>query len=126
MEPIISPWFFYAISVIPSVATALYITLGIGITCLFVALLVSFVDLHDGYCPSDWAAPLQKTSIKYLLIFIPLLLLSLLIPPKEAMIQMAVASQATPDNIESIIGIGTALKGEVKSDVLDVINTIKE
>jgi hypothetical protein len=68
MEPIISPWFFYLIGVVPSLV-AVFNAVGIPVL---------------------------------------------------------VVSRATPDNIESIIGIGTALKDEVKSDVLDVINTIKE
>ena len=117
MEPIISPLFFYVLGVIEGVQSLFGVTGG-------VFLLISLVTM----IPMAIEYDLRKTMKWHILgsvVGILFVTVAILIPTKETVIQMAVAKQVTPDNINTITNIGKAVKDEAKSDILDVIKTLK-
>lgn len=104
-EPIIDPWFFYWISLLEP----LQIILGVATMLSGVVLVLSF--FHDvveygkkelaGECDikKRFGGP-TKIAFISLLVFLPLALLT---PSKQTMIEMKVAEQATPENIEAVL-----------------------
>lgn len=101
MEPIISPWVVYAISLATDLKVAfILITLVAGLVMVF-----SIVD-----------AEFKRVKIAGVLCIITVLI-SILIPTKETIVTMLVASYTTPDNL--------SLANEVfKSNLHDYINII--
>lgn len=121
MEPIISPWFFYLIDVLPDIG-GLLVLIAILLLFLFFVLCVINTDEGDNF-PVQYA---KKKLPSFIVAWVAIPVIISLIPSKETMIQMAVASQVTPDNIETVMEIGKSLKDEVKGDVIDVIEKLKE
>lgn len=122
MEPIISPWFFYFADLVGKLAGASgAIAIVIGIIGGFV-LVVSNVPPRD-----EWAEEYRKA---FLVIIVPIASLFLLgcflLPSKQTMYRMMIASKATPENIEKIVTIADRIKGGVKSDVVEIIKEIKK
>ena len=101
MEPIISPWIVYTISLATDLKVAFrLITFVAGLVMVFSIADEEFkrVKIAGGFC-------------------IITALISLLIPTKETLITMLVASYTTPDNL--------SLANEVfKSNLQDYINII--
>ena len=101
MEPIISPWIVYAISLATDLKVAFRLI-------TFVAGLVMVFSIAD--------EEFKRVKIAGVLCIITALI-SLLIPTKETLITMLVASYTTPDNL--------SLANEVfKSNLQDYINII--
>lgn len=103
MEPIISPWVVYAISLATDLKVAFIII-------TFVAGLVLVFSIAD--------EEFKRVKIAGILCIITAFI-SILIPTKETLITMLVASYTTPDNL--------SLANEVfKSNLQDYINIITE
>ena len=115
MEPIINPWFFYLIDALPRVATAMFTVIGVIVTTVTIMAIVHYSLLEDYHSGREEYKSHKKSGNKCIVsaaLFAFLFIIPVLIPSKEAMIQMAVASQLTTGNIEIIIDVGKALKDE--------------
>ena len=129
MEPIVSPWFIYLLSV----ADGLIVFFSIG---LFIGL-ASLVGFHIWYnCEFDysWVKDEKKAVGKRILrmvrrICIPFSIISLLIvlflPGRNTIIGMYVADHITPNNVKKALVVGKDFKEEVKKDILDLIEAIQ-
>lgn len=125
MDPIISPWLIYLISVINSIRIFAFI-LGLVFS---IPLLIYFVSDFFNYINEDILFPYQldeyeelkkrnsKQIKKYFILCLTFILIGLLIPSKETLITMLIANVITPDNIN----ISNEL---IKHNIQDYVNII--
>lgn len=125
MDPIVSPWLIYLISVINSIRIFAFI-LGLSFS---IPLLIYFVSDFFNYINEDILFPYQldqyeelkkrnsKQIKKYFILCLTFILVGLLIPSKETLITMLIANVITPDNINMSNEL-------IKHNVQDYVNII--
>lgn len=125
MDPIVSPWLIYLISVINSIRIFAFI-LGLVFS---IPLLIYFVSDFFNYINENILFPYQldeyeelkkrnsKQIKKYFILCLTFILVGLLIPSKETLITMLIANVITPDNINMSNEI-------IKHNVQDYVNII--
>lgn len=125
MDPIVSPWLIYLISVINSIRIFAFI-LGLVFS---IPLLIYFVSDFFNYINEDILFPYQldeyeelkkrnsKQIKKYFILCLTFILVGLLIPSKETLITMLIANVITPDNINMSNEL-------IKHNVQDYVNII--
>lgn len=125
MDPIISPWLIYLISVINSIRIFAFI-LGLVFS---IPLLIYFVSDFFNHINEDILFPYQldeyeklkkrnsKQIKKYFILCLTFILVGLLIPSKETLITMLIANVITPDNINMSNEL-------IKYNVQDYVNII--
>ena len=125
MDPIVSPWLIYLISVINSIRIFAFI---IGLV-FSIPLLIYFVSdffncINENIIFSyqlDEYEELKKRNSKqikkYFILCLTFILVGLLIPSKETLITMLIANTITPDNINMSNEI-------VKHNIQDYVNII--
>lgn len=125
MDPIVSPWLIYLISVINSVRIFAFI-LGLVFS---IPLLIYFVSDFFNYINENILFPYQldeyeefkkrnsKQIKKYFILCLTFILVGLLIPSKETLITMLIANVITPDNINMSNEL-------IKHNVQDYVNII--
>ena len=101
MEPVISPWILYWVSVLCNINYALSIIIGLSTMSIILVGAVHFVD-YINYKNGDEEAIIPNW-FKYLkiclIVFCISGLLCTFIPDKQTMISMIAVSYITPDNI---------------------------
>ena len=125
MDPIVSPWLIYLISVINSIRIFAFI-LGLVFS---IPLLIYFVSDLFNYINENILFPYQldeyeelkkrnsKQIKKYFILCFTFILVGLLIPSKETLITMLIANVITPDNINMSNEL-------IKHNVQDYVNII--
>lgn len=125
MDPIVSPWLIYLISVINSIRIFAFI-LGLVFS---IPLLIYFVSDFFNYINENTLFPYQldeyeelkkrnsKQIKKYFILCLTFILIGLLIPSKETLITMLIANVITPDNINMSNEL-------IKHNVQDYVNII--
>lgn len=125
MDPVISPWLIYLISVINSIRIFAFI-LGLVFS---IPLLIYFVSDFFNYINENILFPYQldkyeelkkrnsKQIKKYFILCLTFILVGLLIPSKETLITMLIANVITPDNINMSNEL-------IKHNVQDYVNII--
>lgn len=110
-EPIINPWFFYAIDTLASVDSLSFI-----LSFIFMCMTVIGLAAYTIESELSFNESCKKLSI---LIFttIFLLFICLAVPSKDTMYKMAIASVVTPENIQTI-GEGAEV---VATKAMDII-----
>ena len=91
MEPIISPWLIYALSLVDPLIMTLAVIAMLAITVLIIVYTdVDFIDQRSSVVvKATWA------------VFIISTLLAIFIPSKNTLIAMYIANHVTPDNISN-------------------------
>lgn len=125
MDPIVSPWLIYLISVINSIRIFAFI-LGLVFS---IPLLIYFVfdnfnsinvDILTPYQLDQYAEIKEKNAKqikKYFILCLTFILVGLLIPSKETLITMLIANVITSDNINMSNEL-------IKHNVQDYVNII--
>ena len=114
MDPIISPWLIYMISIIPGLQTGLLIiSIILCILCTY-AIVFSFLEYEP-----DW----RKNIKKYFIFSIIGIFLSALIPSKETIIVMYLSNKIT-ENV--VTELKTDIKDVTKSFYDDIFKTLNE
>lgn len=125
MDPVISPWLIYLISVINSIRIFAFI-LGLVFS---IPLLIYFVSDFFNYINENILFPYQldeyekfkkrnsKQIKKYFILCLTFILVGLLIPSKETLITMLIVNVITPDNINMSNEL-------IKHNVQDYVNII--
>ena len=119
MEPIINPWYFYLMSMSNNVslcATLGAITFGIVVLVMFIFKMISCADGEE--------ESFEKVRHVYRwakICFFILLIIGILFPSEKTIIQMMVAQQVTPNNVNKAISAGKSVKDEITKDVIDLI-----
>ena len=95
MEPIISPWAFYAISLCGKVSVA-------GQFMMFASMCMLFISLAFYLGDEEASEDVKKATKIAFVLFIVGGIIFLLVPNKETAITMLTTSIVTPDNITAI------------------------
>lgn len=100
MEPYISPWLVYLISVLDSVkfavSGALFVSI-VGVIACLIGWWISNSDFPDGLTVETC----KKWSKKFLMLTIIFAVIEILIPDKQTAIYMIIADNVTPDLVDS-------------------------
>jgi hypothetical protein len=125
MEPIISPWFIYFLSIADGLLLVFFVGAAIfGVVAVVTTILA--VNWRIEYDEEDEDYLKAKATLKWSLKFlIPLVVLSILMPSKNTIIGIYVAKNITHDSAEKILDAGKSIKEELKSDVMDLINALQ-
>lgn len=95
MEPIVSPWVFYAISLCGKVS-------AVGQFIMFASVVVFIISLAFYFGDEKLSADLKKATKIAFVLFIVGGIIFLLVPNKETAITMLTASIITPDNVTAV------------------------
>jgi hypothetical protein len=123
MEPLVSPWVFYWISVVDHVQTAVTCAMIVGSLVGFLAVLLHFIGCEWSERGKVFLHRLAKESLCVALFSA---LVYPFVPNRTTCLEMLVASKVTPDNLDVLKGASDEVRQAVKQDVLDLIETIKE
>lgn len=115
MDPIISPWIFYAISVVSGLQSVFVA----GATVLIVMLSWHFFKYTDEFEGDRVRISAGKTMKKFAIALAILGAVSIFIPSEQTMYKMLIANYVTPNNIEYI-------HETVKGDMNDALNAIAD
>ena len=99
MEPIISPWLIYALSLVDP----LIITLAVVTMLAITALITVYID--NGFYYKRSSKGVKATWV----VFIVSTLLAIFIPSKNTLIAMYIANQVTPANLSNAQEIITTI-----------------
>lgn len=124
-EPIISPWFFYLISVVDGLLC--FLCLG----CIIFFIVAAFWGMASTDCyDRDEKNELIKTSKRSFLVGIILAVLLVLTPNSQTITKMAIAQQLTPNNIKATGELTTeVIKNSVdfiNDKVIEIIREVKK
>lgn len=104
MEPIISPWLVYALSLVNPLILILSVVAILAVTVLVIV-----------YTDYDFCDERRSNEVKVIwAVFIISTLLAIFIPSKNTLIAMYVANHVTPDNLSNAQEIITTLINQVK------------
>ena len=137
MEPIVSPWIFYALQILDTVnQLSVAMSVLFGSSFFVVTIVVSFFYLDPSlmYAQKESENEITKKQRGFLVNFLKKLswcfatavIVFTFIPTKETAIQMLVAKNTTTNNIESVVNSGKNIKDEIKKDIIDIVLKIKE
>lgn len=125
MDPIVSPWLIYFISIINSIrifAFLLGLIFGLPLLICFISDYFNSININiltpyqlDEY--EEIKAKNSKEIKKYFILTITFILIGLLIPSKETLITMLIANTITPDNINMSNEL-------IKHNIQDYVNII--
>lgn len=115
MEPIISPWVIYFISVLSNLCIVFRTIMVVSILLLLVLFIMYLLDLAGGVDEDKYLLKLIRystiaTSVSVFLVAV--------LPDKNVLISMLVLQYVTPDNIQ-------AVQGDIVKFVGDVISATK-
>ena len=118
MEPIISPWLVYFISILTSIKAIFDTITIISLAIAFFIILYNFIEEDSMDRLYDSKTKKLDSSFKKLIAFIIFSsILAAFIPTKETIIAMYIASVITPDNLNLA---NEVFKSNLK-DYLDII-----
>lgn len=118
MEPIISPWLVYFISISTSIKAVFATITIISLAIAFFIILYNFIEEDSMNRLYDSKTKKLDSSFKKLIAFIIFsLILAAFIPTKETIIAMYIANMITPDNLNLA---NEVFKSNLK-DYLDII-----
>ena len=116
MHYIINPWIFYLLEVIDTLDTCCRIILAVFTVVFFVYAFVWFLEF--GCWDEGTISPMQILK-KFKVLLIIVILANVLIPSKDTIYKMMIASQVTTENIDTA--------KETIQDVADyIIDAVKE
>ena len=118
MTPIISPWFFYLLSI----STGIKMLLG-GITVVFIGASVFKLIDADSYMPeSEGLKSTLKRAKEFFIIAIVFAILTILVPNDKTCVQMLIADNITYERLEVV---GETVE-DIYRDILDFANKVAE
>lgn len=103
MEPIISPWFFYFLNCVNNIwgiSLVLAITSGVLALIIFIAVMCEYDEYGSENFSEYWKRYDKKFINKAILICVFGTIITVFVPSKETMIEMAVAKNVTEKNVE--------------------------
>lgn len=108
MEPIISPWIIYGVSVLTKLGIAIHVLLFLSIAALLLT-----IPAIDAKGIEEW----QKRFIISIFIFG---FLDILMPDKDTLLTMLALQYVTPDNVQAVQSNIVDFVGQIAQAVKDV------
>lgn len=126
MEPVVSPWFIYWLGMIDSIGGVFRVSLFLGILSTVIyhighTMTIGYESDHKLWV-EGWG---KKRYLGYVLLAIGLPC-AIFMPTKDTVLKMYVASYVTPDNLNIVKGASYNLKEQIKSDVIEILEAVKE
>ena len=121
MKPIISPWLIYALNVLGNAQEILIAVFFIGLFGILGFFLGGFI--LEAWKSVDSACHAVKP---YVIAFCIYTVVLCFIPTKEQVYQMIVASQITPNNIQTVTQVAGDTAEDVADYVIDIITRVSE
>jgi len=125
MEPIISPWFVYALQVVDTlrdVFQVFYIFLFFPAVGALVGSFIMLIDADD--YEKKLSKELRKFGIKFFIASIIFIFLYMFTPSRNTLIGMYVAQNVTSEAVSETLQSGRAIKDEIKRDILDILQQL--
>jgi len=120
-DPIVSPLFIYLLQVVPLVRYFILVPSTIAGVIALISWLYNWLeDYYDGSSSFN-----GNKVVKAFIISMAFVLLSIIIPTRNTMIQIYITKQITPNMLHKVRNATIDVKDELKKDILDIINTIK-
>lgn len=113
MEPIVSPWLVYGISVLAKFQIAIHFCLCLSI----VGLCIMVPAFLDGDNVSDDVKRVRTRALKAVAIFGAI---EILLPDKDVLMTMLALQYITPDNVQAVQGNIIDFVGQIAQAVKDV------
>ncbi|MBR1696445.1 MAG: hypothetical protein IJ709_13860 [Selenomonas sp.] len=110
MEPIISPWLVYGISVLAKFQMAIHFCLSLSI----VGLCIMAPAFLNGDDVSDDGRRMRTKALKAVLIFGAI---EILLPDKDTLMTMLALQYVTPDNVQAVQGNIVDFVGQIAEAV---------
>ncbi len=121
MEPIVSPWFIYVLSLLNAlIGVTSCITVLSGVLIFF--LVAGYFAFYDD---DEFLTMYRKVIKKAIVVFAVASVVAFFTPTKNTAIQMYVAKTITYSKISNVKNAGESLKDEIKKDIIDIIRAIK-
>ena len=118
MTPIISPWFFYLLSI----STGIKMLFGV-ITLIFIGATVFKLIESDDYVPGSEVLKLTLKRVKgFFIAAIVFAILTILVPDDKTCVQMLIADNITYERLEVV---GKTVE-DIYGDILDFANNLVE
>ena len=118
MTPIISPWFFYLLSI----STGIKILFGV-ITLIFIGATVFKLIESDDYVPGSEVLKLTLKRVKgFFIAAVVFAILTILVPDDKTCVQMLIADNITYERLEVV---GKTVE-DIYGDILDFANNLVE
>jgi hypothetical protein len=118
MTPIISPWFFYLLSV----STGIKMLFGV-ITLIFIGATVFKLIESDDYVPGSEVLKLTLKRVKgFFIAAVVFAILTILVPDDKTCVQMLIADNITYERLEVV---GKTVE-DIYGDILDFANKMVE
>ena len=108
MEPIISPWIIYGVSVLTKLGVAIHVLLFLFLTALLLTL------------PAMDAEGIEKWRKRFAIGVLVFGFLDILMPDKDTMLTMLALQYVTPDNIQAVQSNIVDFVGQITQAVKDV------
>jgi len=126
MEPIISPWLVYLISVVDNFRTVCTYSFVFSLMALVIYLigLLFTINYEDDF--KYWISWWKPVKYKVFILSCICSLFILFIPTRNVLIAMVVADKATNDSVNSLIQSGKDIKNTIKQDIIDLLMVGKE
>lgn len=125
MEPIISPWFVYALQVVDTlrdVFQIFYIFLFFPAVGALVGSFIVLIDADD--YEKKLSKELRKFGVKFFIASIIFIFLYMFTPSRNTLIGMYVAQNVTSEAVSETLQSGRAIKDEIKRDILDILQQL--
>jgi len=115
-NPIINPFYIYLLSISDKFITLFTVITAISLGLVLIYLMFKVLMDED-------TIGIKWRIVKILSIIGGIaLLFTLIIPPKDTMIQMYIASKITPQLVKDAVITGKSFKDEIKKDIIDLLN----
>ena len=114
-SPIINPFYIYLLSISDKFMTLFTVITAISLGLVLIYLMFKVLD-EDTTGIKWWIVKILSIIGGIALLF------TLIIPPRDTMIQMYVASKVTPQLIKDAVITGKNFKDEIKKDIIDLLN----
>ena len=115
-NPIINPFYIYLLSISDKFMTLFTVITAISLGLVLIYLMFKVLMDED-------TIGIKWRIVKILSIIGGIaLLFTLIIPPKDTMIQMYIASKITPQLVKDAVITGKSFKDEIKKDIIDLLN----
>lgn len=129
MEPIISPFFIYLLSIIDTIKGISGVIGGLCFIALTVSIIAMWVLKHADehtFCDEDaWKLTWKTVKHYTLLPAILCLTLTIFAPSRNILIAMYVSNYITTDNVTKAIEASGNFKDVIKKDIIEIIEAMK-
>jgi len=120
---LIHPIWFYLYGLIAKLSVA-FVLFGVAFGILAVIWLI-VKDNHHDKRREELAISAWKKVVFFTRSSVICFILFILTPSQTTMLQMAVASYATSDNVQALAKAGKIVKDELKNDFIQIVEAIK-